>query len=279
MVASVSVVVPCHNYARFLPRLFGALAAQDFPRERTEIVLADDGSTDDSVAVAERLLPGLGAARSALLRLSHGGRPGRTRNEGLAAASGDYAVCLDPDDEPLPGFLAALAGALDAGADVAYPDYEEVEADGTARAVRLPEFDPGLLRIQNILAPTAMFRRAALARTRGFRANTDYEDWDLWVQMAQAGCVFRRVGAVLFRHHWHGGNFSHLAQANDGRAKAHLVRNTRRFFSPETGRWADALLRGEPWAAPFGRGLIPRAEDVKRLETLVRETTKGFPRA
>lgn len=258
----LSVVIPCHDYARFLPRLCAALAAQTLPPAAWEVVLADDGSTDGSADAARALLPGLGCAGWRVLELTHGGSPGRTRNEGIAASRGEHIVCLDPDDEPLPAFLASLLALLETGADVACCDYFEVEPDGTARLVRLPWFDPELLRTQNILAPTAMFRRAAFARTRGWRANTAYEDWDLWVQLARLGCTFARQPEPLFRHHWHGANFSHQAQARDGAAKAQLVRNNRGFFPKETGLWADALLQGEPWALPFGRGLIPRKVDV-----------------
>ncbi len=258
----LSVVIPCWNYARFLPRLHAALAAQTLPPGEWEAVLADDGSTDGSAEAARDLLPRLGCAAWRVVELAHGGSPGRTRNAGIAASRGEYVVCLDPDDEPLPAFLASLLALLEAGADVACCDYFEVEPDGSARRIGLPWYDPELLRTQNILAPTAMFRRSCFTRTRGWRENTAYEDWDLWVQMALAGAAFSRLPEPLFRHHWHDANFSHRAQARDGAAKAHLVRNNRRFFPKETGLWADALLRGEPWALPFGRGLIPRKVDV-----------------
>ncbi|WP_035041076.1 glycosyltransferase family 2 protein [Desulfovibrio sp. X2] len=262
------VVVPNHDYGRFLPRLFAALAAQTLPLSQVRIVFADDGSTDGSADAARALLPGLGAASWEVVELPHGGRPGRTRNEGAARAGAPFAVCLDPDDEPMPDFLASLLAALEAGADVAYADYAEVGADGEERAVRLPDFDPDLLRTQNVLAPTAMFRLESFRAARGYRENTEYEDWDLWTRMALVGCRFARVPRVLYRHIWHGANFSRLAQARDGPAKAHLVRNNKRFFAPEVGQWADALLRGEPWALPFGRGLVPRASDVARMREL-----------
>lgn len=258
----LSVVIPCFDYARFLPRLCSSLAAQTLPSGEWEVVLADDGSTDGSAALARELLPGLSCSAWSVVELPHGGSPGRTRNAGIAASRGTCVVCLDPDDEPLPAFLASLLALLEAGADVVCCDYFEVEPGGTEQLVRLPWYDPELLRTQNILAPTAMFRRACFDRTRGWRENTAYEDWDLWIQMALQGCAFSRLPEPLFRHNWHGANFSHLAQARDGEAKAHIVRNNKRFFPKETALWADALLKREPWALSFGRGLIPRKVDV-----------------
>ena len=49
----LSVVIPCFDYARFLPRLAAALAAQTLPPGEWEVVLADDGSTDGSADLAK----------------------------------------------------------------------------------------------------------------------------------------------------------------------------------------------------------------------------------
>lgn len=275
MIHNLSIVIPCYNYARFLPRLFASLAGQGGVLPDAEIIVVDDGSRDGSADVARELCAGLDLPAWKVLDAPHSGLPGRTRNLGLAEASGDYLLCLDPDDEIAPGYLAAVLDALKAGADVAYTDYLRVNPDGVREVVALPEFEPDLLRAQNILAPTAAIKRRAFEATRGYRENTAYEDWDLWVQLALAGARFRRIPEALYVYHLHEANFSHAARRRDGEAKAWVVRNNKRFFPRETGRWADALLRGEIWAQPFGRGLIPRAEDVAQLKAIYERVKNG----
>jgi glycosyltransferase involved in cell wall biosynthesis len=95
---SVSVVIPCYNQGRFLGEAIASAAAQ---RELvSEIVVVDDGSTDETSAVA---------TRDGSLRYVRQERRGlsEARNSGWRASSGDYVVFLDADDRLLPGAAAA----------------------------------------------------------------------------------------------------------------------------------------------------------------------------
>jgi glycosyltransferase involved in cell wall biosynthesis len=95
----VSIIIPCHNAAPWLAATLESALAQTWPEK--EILLVDDGSTDDSLAIARtfeprgvRVLsqPNLGAAAA--------------RNAGLAAAHGDYIQFLDADDLLAPDKIA-----------------------------------------------------------------------------------------------------------------------------------------------------------------------------
>lgn len=272
----VSIVVANYDYARYLPRLFASLAGQTFGLGRVELVVVDDGSTDGSVPVARALGATLGLARLRVLPLRHQGHPGPVRNAGLRVAAGRYLLCLDPDDELAPGFLARTVTALEAdpGVALAYTDYVE-SGPGGSRDVALPEFDPGLLRIQNPLTLATLMRREVFAASRGFSAATAYEDWDFWVQAAAAGFAGVRVPAPLFCYNHHRANFSWRARLADGRAKAQIVADNKYFFDPEVLAWARALLRGEAWAVPFKRGLIPRARDVAALRAIAADVARA----
>jgi glycosyltransferase involved in cell wall biosynthesis len=90
----VTVVIASYNASRYLPETLGSALAQT--HSRCEIIVVDDGSTDDTIS---RIKPYLGRIR--LLRREHGGLAA-ARNAGLQIASGEYIALLDADDLWLP---------------------------------------------------------------------------------------------------------------------------------------------------------------------------------
>lgn len=107
-----SIVVPAYNAAQTLPETLNSLLAQtevDF-----EIVVVDDGSTDDTASV---VAPYLLDPRVKLLRQANRGLAG-ARNSGIAAVQGDYVGFCDADDLWMPGKLSAHVRHLDMCPDV-----------------------------------------------------------------------------------------------------------------------------------------------------------------
>ena len=262
----LSVVIPNHDYGRFADRLFGSLAAQTCGLRDVEIVFVDDASRDDSVARARAWAGRLDCARFRIERLPRQGRPGPVRNHGLALTTGRYLFCLDPDDALRPEFMDRCVRVLEADARLGgvYPDYFEVAPEWT-RSVGLPDFNQGLLRMQNILPTTAVYRRELWDAGVRYRDNTDYEDWDYWIQCVRLGARFRRLPMPLYDYHFHDGNFSYHAEKNDGPAKAAIVLNNPGFFHPLVEQWARDLKRGRLHSQPFQRGHIPAPDDVREL--------------
>src|ERR671910_1122682 len=94
----VSVVIPCYNQAHFLGEAIESVLSQSYPHH--EIVVVDDGSTDDTSEVASRY----DGVR--LVRQENRGLAG-ARNTGIRHSEGDYLVFLDADDRLLPEALRA----------------------------------------------------------------------------------------------------------------------------------------------------------------------------
>lgn len=105
----VSVVIPCFDAEATLGGQLAALAGQQLPGE-WEVIVADNGSTDSSRAVAESFRGRLPALRW----VDASGRRGaaHARNAGAAEARGELLLFCDADDEVAPGWLAAMVGAL-----------------------------------------------------------------------------------------------------------------------------------------------------------------------
>lgn len=253
----VSVVIPCHDYARFVPQCLQSLLGQDLDPEAIEVVFVDDESGDGSLEVARGLLGSMPFGAWQALALRRVGRPGPVRNAGLALARGGHLLCLDPDDILLPGFLTSCLAALRrSGADIAYTGYFE-DRDGGRREVAPPGYHPLLLANQNILHTASLMRREVWERGARYRSATGYEDWDFWIQAALGGARFVRVEGPQLVYRLHGEGYFQSALRQDGEAKARIVLDNPAFFPPWTRAWARGLLRGEPWAEPLARGIIP----------------------
>ena len=103
-----SVIVPTYNRAAQLGLCLRALAAQQYPRDRFEVIVADDGSRQpprDIVASTDKNLD------ITLLTGSHGG-PSATRNAGAARARGEFLAFTDDDCEPAADWLSRLAARI-----------------------------------------------------------------------------------------------------------------------------------------------------------------------
>src|SRR3954451_24006623 len=108
-VCSISVVVPCLNAASTLPRQLEALSKQEYDGD-WEVVVADNGSTDGTLAVADEFRGRV----PRLVLVDASARPGQAyaRNAGVRVATGDALLFVDADDEVEPQYVAAMADAL-----------------------------------------------------------------------------------------------------------------------------------------------------------------------
>src|SRR5688572_3590972 len=97
----VSIVINNYNYGRFLAASIDSALGQTYPR--TETIVVDDGSTDDSREVIQRY-----AGRVRAILKANGGQASAV-NTGFAACQGEVVIFLDSDDMLLPDIAAAVA--------------------------------------------------------------------------------------------------------------------------------------------------------------------------
>nr|WP_218910374.1 glycosyltransferase family 2 protein [Nocardioides thalensis] len=206
----VSVVVPAYDVAAYLPACLDSLLAQT--HRNLEVVVVDDGSPDDSGAIAEEY-----AGRDPRVRVVHivNRGLGGARNEGLRHVRGDVIGFADSDDVVPPGAVAALVGQLRrTGADLVTGDVARLEGPAGAEQLRpirwmrrlhkdrsavVIEQQPELLG--DVFAWNKLFRRefwegAGLSWPEGVR----YEDQPA---MTEAYVRARRIGVVPdVVYHW-----------------------------------------------------------------------------
>jgi glycosyltransferase involved in cell wall biosynthesis len=162
----ISVLIDTYNYGRFVEEAIDSAMTQDFPAGEREIVVVDDGSTDDT---AERVRKFGGAIT--YLRKPNGGQASAF-NLGLRHARGKYVAFLDADDYWLPGKLSRVAEEFEKHPDtgMVYHGLRQFNSrEGRiwdARAAEISGFLPGKTRdlLRYTWFPTSFlaFRRSAL---------------------------------------------------------------------------------------------------------------------
>lgn len=113
---SISVIIPARNEERFIGACLEAVLAQDYPRALMEIIVVDNGSTDNTAAIARKM----GARVCNLPAI----QVGALRNRGAQIATGDILAFLDADCLPPPRWLKGAAEALRAAACVTGDSYD-----------------------------------------------------------------------------------------------------------------------------------------------------------
>jgi cellulose synthase/poly-beta-1,6-N-acetylglucosamine synthase-like glycosyltransferase len=124
---------------------------------------------------------------------------------GVSATSAPYVLALDADDMIAPGSLTALADALDAdpGAAAAWGD-TEMFGDANVHVPKARALDPWQITYVNLVPTSSLIRRDALVAAGGWQLEAGYEDWDLWMALAERGLRGVHVPRTVVRHRLHG---------------------------------------------------------------------------
>ena len=204
MTPLVSVVVPTHNRSRLLRRTLRSILGQQVA---LEVVVVDDGSTDDTVTVAA-IDP-----RVLVVRHSQAAGVSAARNRGISEARGKWIAFCDDDDLWAPDKLTRQLEAVEReGADWVYAG--DVNVDDRLRVLSGgPPPDPALvmslMERGNPIASggsNVVVRARVLSALGGFdRGLRRTEDWDLWIRLARVGTP-AWVCEPLVAYRFHAGN-------------------------------------------------------------------------
>lgn len=209
---TISVVMPAYNEGRFIEQAIRSLLEQTVPP--LEIVVVDDGSTDDTVAVVQ----GFGDAVR-LIQQPNGGCPAAF-NTGFRAARGEFVALAPADDVYAPTRIERQAAALaaDPELDVVFSwarqfgitdeDYARPSGAGRLDTTQLVR---EMFVVNVIPDPSAVVRRSLHERLGGYREDIIGEDYEFWLRALAAGAVFHCVPEVLVDLRVHGGNLSRRA--------------------------------------------------------------------
>ncbi len=195
----VSVIIPHREALADLDRCLAALEVQTFPRQRFEIIVADNGSAYGIEAVRQMV-----GARAQVVSVTEPGA-GPARNGGVAAARGAVLAFTDCDCRPAPGWLAAGVAALEGAGLVG--GAMEVLVDGTGPATDAEAFELAFAFDNHAYVERKGFsvtanlfvRHADFDRIGGFRTGVS-EDQDWCLRAGAAGLRIAYAPDALVGH-------------------------------------------------------------------------------
>lgn len=201
--ATVSIIVPAWNARESIGRCLEAILAQTFPRERTQIIIVDNGSTDETASIVRSF-------EGVLLLTEPVASSYRARNLGLAHATGDFIAFTDADCEPAPEWIESAVRFLQERGDVAV---------AAGRVQLVPQHDTHYSAAAHLYEQMFAFRQDEAARLgRSVTANwmsprwvfdkfgtfnpelKSGGDWDLSARISDSGLPIEFVPEMLVYH-------------------------------------------------------------------------------
>ncbi len=219
----VSVAIPAYNHARYVEACLSSICAQTYPE--LELVLVDDGSSDDTFGIAQDFIArNRGRFRHVLLKTQENQGVSATSNSCISLCSGEWVHLIGSDDVMYPEKIMSQQQAIQMWgvpqialvyADVDYLD-EHGKVTRTQRQGKRPmagvdeKAYTWLCEGNSIPVPTVALRRQAFLEVGEFDEGLRLEDWDCWLRLA-ARFPIGRVPAVLAGYRYHPANSSKRA--------------------------------------------------------------------
>lgn len=207
---TVSVLMGAYNYAQYVGRAIESALEQDYPADRMEIVVVDDGSTDDTPQIVSELAerhPG----RIKFVQQANGGYIAAT-NRAMSEAGGELLALLDADDVWLPYKVSRQVALLQSRPKLGMVFCDMVVVDGNEMTLRpsligqlgdLPQRAFARILYQNVATQSSIMIRSALREYFDpIPAGIPYADWWLTLRAAEVSEVdYIREPLALYREH------------------------------------------------------------------------------
>jgi len=209
----ISVIVPTYNRVGYLKECIESLINQDYPKEDYEIIVVDDGSTDNTQELLENY--------NDLVRWFKKPNNGTSsaRNFGIKKARGEYITTLDSDDIALPNRMKDLVNFLESNKDIAFVHAKEITINKKGerlknvspirhfrkfRDAKKNELTPEYLKKQNYIhAQTTMWRRSIIDKVGLFDEHLlSGEDYDFWLRVSEKNKI-EFLDKEVVKYRWH----------------------------------------------------------------------------
>ena len=197
----VSIIIPCYNQAAYICETVESALAQTYPY--IEIICINDGSTDNSAEIIEKLAQ----KEDRLLFLNEKENKGvvQARNIAISKSTGDYILPLDADDTIEPAYVEKAVDILENNPEIGIV-YCKARLFGEKQGEwKLPEFSEKEFIYINSIFVSSLFRKSDFEKAGGYKEymKEGYEDWDLWMSFLENGLKVFRIEEFLFNYRQH----------------------------------------------------------------------------
>lgn len=191
----VSIIIPCYNKAPYIAETIESALSQTYPD--IEIVVIDDGSTDDSASIINRY-----CSRGIKFIQQKNQGVCIARNNAIHQSTGEFIVPLDADDLLAPTYIQkCIEWFCDNSSTKLVYTLGEFFGDRTG-AISIPPYDWNTLLWYSIIPATSMYRRADFDRIGGYNPNMQYalEDWDFYLSLLGPSDIAHLIEEPLLRY-------------------------------------------------------------------------------
>lgn len=220
----VSICIASFNNAPYIKETLTSVRAIDYPK--VELIIIDDASQDDSVAVIEQWLALNSDFPARLIKYEQNGGLCRVCNRFVQEAQGEYLSLIGSDDIYLPQKLRVQVDLLEkAGPEygIVFSDVSKIDSHGiitTPSVYATGQISPiegdvwlAMLRTNFIGAMTTLTRRVCFEKVGPYDESLAYEDWDMWLRIAQSfKFIYQPAVTALYRIHGNSISFKRRAQ-------------------------------------------------------------------
>lgn len=227
---TVSLIVPCYNHFQFLEETLQSALKSTY--SNIEIIIVNDGSTDSSEEIALKY-----AQQHPNITYVHQSNqgPAAARNNGIGRAKGTYILPLDADDHISNDYIEKAVEILDQRNDVILV-YCQAEFFGEKQGKwKLPEFSRKYLARENLIFPSAMYRKLDWERIGGYdnRMTWGWEDWEFWISLLKNGGEVVRLPITGFFYRVRKGSRRKSTNKEAKRKTVDLINQKHRNFLAE----------------------------------------------
>jgi len=216
----VTMIVLCYNQSRFVVETLESVKAQTY--KHTELIIVDDCSTDDSVAVIDRWLQE-NQIECTFIRHQENQGICKSLNDALAVATGKYISMVASDDVWMPDKIARQVAIMESQLEtvgVLYSDAFQMDENGQAlpdmfiaahkKLAQMPQGQilDTLLDGNFIPGMTTLIRRSCYHRVGLYDENLPWEDWDMWMRIARL-FSFLYSSSPSAKYRIHNASYSH----------------------------------------------------------------------
>jgi glycosyltransferase involved in cell wall biosynthesis len=192
----ISIIIPCYNHGQYIREAIESVE-QCTDKNLYEIIIVNDGSKDElTIAEMEKLA---NEGYNIINQINQG--LGRTRNNGIKVAKGEYILPLDSDNRIRIEYIYESIRILDAHPEIAmvYGD-SQFFGDKVKRHI-VGEFNLQNMMVENQIDACAVYRKSVWEAVGGYDEKMPimgYEDWDMWMNMTFKNYKFHYVTEILF---------------------------------------------------------------------------------